>query len=67
MLRNQNGQNKIKQFTTENDIQRCKAQCSTYYTFKLPNTLPPPPRDPELGKTPENPAQSCSDIKKWGE
>jgi hypothetical protein len=31
----------------------------------LPIVLPTPPRDPELG-TINNPALSCTDIKKWG-
>jgi hypothetical protein len=32
----------------------------------MPIILPEPPRDPELGMSPKNPAFSCADIKKWG-
>jgi hypothetical protein len=66
-LRDQNGLSRIKQYSTENDIQRCKAECNSYYHFQMPNALPPPPRDADLGKSAENSARSCADIKKWGE
>ena len=37
------------------------------YQLEMPIIYPTPPRDETLGKSINNSAYSCSDIKKWGD
>ena len=66
-LKNQQGADKIKSLVTYNDIKKCKKTCGEFYHVDMPVELPPPPKDPRLGKEETFPAKSCSDILKWGE
>lgn len=61
------GSRRINRVATEAEIERCRSECKTVYPVKRPMILPPPPRDPNLGKDQSNPAKSCADIKKWGD
>lgn len=56
----------IKYIITDAEINSCRKACKSEYKIDMPYVLPTPPRDPNLGITLDNPALSCSDIKKWG-
>lgn len=47
-------------------IKSCKKACALEFHTEEPIVLPDPPNDPELGRSPENPATSCIDILKNG-
>jgi hypothetical protein len=36
------------------------------YEVDNPIVLPPPPKNPDLGMSKDEPAKSCNDIIKWG-
>jgi hypothetical protein len=56
----------INYVVTDAEINSCRKACKKQYKIDMPYVLPTPPRDPNLGTTLDNPAVSCSDIKKWG-
>ncbi len=56
----------INYIVTDAEINSCRKACNKHYPAEKPLVLPTPPRDGNLGKAAENPAFSCSDIKKWG-
>ena len=66
MMNEESGYRKINRAVNFEDINNCRKKCKEVYPINLPNILPPPPRDPTLGKDPYTPALSCADIKKWG-
>jgi len=43
-------------------IKKCRMDCVREFPIEEPIVLPPPPKDPELGFTASNPAESCIDI-----
>ena len=57
----------IKYIITNEEIDECRNACKRHYKIDLPIIMPTPPRDPKLGVDLNNPAVSCSDIKKWGD
>ncbi len=57
------GFNKIRTFITPDLTDQCRQACDKEYPVEQPLILPPPPKDPTLGKLPDNPAKSCIDIK----
>jgi len=61
------GYAKIQQTATKADIKECRKECQVNYPAQFPKPKLPVPRDPNLGKNSENPATSCSDIKRWGD
>ena len=66
MMDEESGYRKIQRALNFEEINNCRKKCKEVYPINLPNILPPPPRDPNLGKSPNTPAISCIDIKKWG-
>jgi len=56
------GFNKMKGYVTNDVIKKCRMDCVVEYPIDEPIILPPPPKDPELGMQPSNPASSCQDI-----
>ncbi len=66
MMDEESGFRKIRRTLQPEDINKCRKKCKDVYPVNMPNILPPPPRDPLLGKKFDNPALSCADIKKWG-
>lgn len=56
----------MKGFITEDVIEKCRKTCDKEYPVDRPLILPPPPKDPTLGKLKENPGKSCMDIKANG-
>jgi hypothetical protein len=67
MLNELSGYERILRITTESEINKCKKECKSVYPIQMPEIYPAPPRDPILGKSPENSAKSCADIKLWGD
>jgi hypothetical protein len=57
----------VEYIVTEDEILQCRSACKSHYQIDAPLILPTPPRDPALGTSMNNPAASCSDIKKWGD
>lgn len=66
-LSKQRGLLALKSIIRPEESEQCRAECNKQYPIDLPIILPTPPRDPGLGKSVNNPANSCSDIKKWGD
>jgi len=58
---------RISKYSDQNEIKKCRNECKRVYPVKLPMILPAPPRDLKLGKSPDQAARSCADIKKWGD
>jgi hypothetical protein len=56
------GFNKMKGYVTNDVVKKCRMDCVNEYPIDEPIILPPPPKDPELGATRDNPAASCADI-----
>lgn len=65
-LKNNPGFTKIKSSIAQRDLNKCSLTCNKVYPVKFPVKLPPPPRDKNLGKTPDSPARNCKDIQIWG-
>ena len=62
-----NGSTIIQSMIGNEETNKCRIECNKQYPIDIPIILPTPPRDPGLGKTIDNPAISCSDIKQWGD
>lgn len=52
----------MKGYVTNDVVKKCRMDCVNEYPIDEPIILPPPPKDPELGATRDNPAASCADI-----
>ena len=57
------GFSKMKGFITADVIDQCRSTCDKEYPVEKPLIIPTPPKDPLLGKSKENAAKSCMDIK----
>ena len=50
----------------EDTVSECREACAEVYPLEKPLYIPPPPKDPLLGRMETNPATSCIDIKRNG-
>lgn len=61
---------KLRKSISDKDIMQCRKECNDIYqgSFnEIQEVEIAAPRDPSLGKSNDNPAISCNDIKKWGD
>jgi hypothetical protein len=47
-------------------VKACRKACANEYFTEEPLVLPDPPKDADLGKSPDNPAETCIDVKMNG-
>jgi len=67
LMFDKNGSNRLQKAISSKDIENCRMECQKTYPIKKPLILPAPPRDEKLGKSANDAAKSCADIKKWGD